>query len=50
MIGNALPNRLQRYNKICAFANFEWKKFRSLKSSKGECCFVDTTKALLLSV
>ena len=50
MIGNALPNRLQRYNKICAFANFEWKKFRSMKSSKGECCFADTTKALLLSV
>ena len=44
MIGNALPNRLQRYNKICVFANFKWKKFRSFKSSKGECCFADTTK------
>ena len=22
MIGNALPNQLQRYNKICGYANF----------------------------
>ena len=27
LIGNALPNRLQRYNKKSAFANFKQKNY-----------------------
>ena len=36
MIGNALPNQLQRYYKICRCANFAWKKFRSCNSFKRD--------------